>query len=403
MLSLSNILCDHHAGNEQLRYGHATKHGASHGTRHGSAGSISEAPRPVVVWAITRACNLRCVHCYAAAGAEPAPDELSHEEGKALLDDLKAFGVPAVLFSGGEPLVRPDALDLLRYASQTLGLRCTLSTNGTLIDAGMARQLADVGLTYVGMSIDGLEQQHDKLRGERGSFAKTLAAFEHCKNAGLRVGARFTVHSLNQQHLDDIFNLCLDCGIDRLCVYHLAYAGRGGKMQKVDLTAEQTRNVVDRIFTRTRQAHDAGQPLEVLTVGNHADQAYAILSLEQSAPQQAEAIHQRLRRNGGNQSGNYISSVDPSGNVHYDQFSWHYHCGNVREQPFSEIWSSAMDDRLAILRDRQSHLPGSCQTCRFLDICNGNLRTRAEAATGDWLGMDPSCYLTEAERGAAAV
>ena len=86
--------------------------------------------------------------------------------------------------------------------------------------------------------------------------------------------------------------------------------------------------------------------------------------------------------------------------MHYDQFSWHYNCGNIRSKPFSQIWSEAIDPRLAILRDRKAQLPPRCQSCRFLDVCNGNLRTRAEAATGDWLGEDPSCYLSELETAA---
>lgn len=395
MLSLSNILCNQSAGNEALRYSHTP--GSMHKPANETSGGDGP-PRPVVVWAITKACNLRCIHCYASASPDAAPDELTLDEGKRLLDDLRDFQAPAVLFSGGEPLVRPDAMELLTYASDTLGLRCTLSTNGTLITRDVAERLADIGLTYVGMSLDGMREQHDKLRGLKGAFDQTLEGFVNCKAAGLRTGARFTVHSLNHQHIDDIFDLCLDHGIDRLCVYHLAYAGRGGKMQKLDLTAAQTRHVVDRIFERTQQANASGSQLEVLTVGNHADQAYAILSLEQTDPGRAASIHQRLRRNGGNQSGNYIASVDPRGFVHYDQFSWHYNCGNVRELPFSKIWADATDPRLTILRHRQSHLPPACQGCRFLDICNGNLRTRAEAATGDWLGMDPSCYLTDAER-----
>ena len=119
MLSLTNLLCDHAAGNERLRYGHTT--------------SSNAAPRPVVVWGVTKACNLRCVHCYASADAHPAPGELTDAEGFALLDDLRAFDVPAVLFSGGEPLVRPATVDFIRHA-RALGLSATLSTNGLLID-----------------------------------------------------------------------------------------------------------------------------------------------------------------------------------------------------------------------------------------------------------------------------
>jgi len=388
MLSISNILCGHRAGNEALRYGHTQREDGI--------------PRPVVVWAVTRACNLRCVHCYASADATPAPGELTHEQGKALLDDLKAFDVPAVLFSGGEPLVRPDTLDLIAHA-RDIGLNATLSTNGTRIDANMAGRLADLGLRYAGISLDGIAARHDKLRGMSGAFDLALAAIDHCRARGIKVGVRFTVHALNQDDLDAIIDTCNEHDVQRLCVYHLAYAGRGGKMQKADLTAEQTRRVVDRIIDRTRALHAAGYPLEVLTVSNHADAAYALLRLETEGPQRMEDVRAMLRGTGGNRSGCNIASIDPVGNVHYDQFSWHYNCGNVKDERFSRIWSQADDERLGVLRDRTAHLPERCRNCRFLDVCNGNLRTRAEAATGNWLGMDPSCYLTDAEVGGPVV
>lgn len=370
-----------------MRYGH---------TRNESRNETDVTPRPVVVWAVTKACNLRCVHCYASADANPAPGELTLSEGRALLEDLKRFNVPAVLFSGGEPLHRPDTLELIEYAQQ-LGLSCTLSTNGLLIDDAVADRLADIGLKYVGISLDGSEAQHDKLRGMKGAFRGSIGAIDRCRERGIKVGVRFTVHALNRYDLDEIFDICLGHDVQRLCVYHLAYAGRGGKMQKVDLTAEQTRHVVNHIFARSELEHAHGSKLEVLTVGNHADAAYLLLMLEKTDPTRAADLRRRLQGTGGNRSGCNIASIDPIGNVHYDQFSWHYSCGNIRQQPFSQIWSEATDPRLAILRDRKSHLPERCQSCRFLDVCNGNLRTRAEAATGDWLASDPSCYLTEAE------
>ncbi len=388
MLSVSNLLCNHSAGNERLRYSHLDK-ADPNDPFHG-------APRPVVVWAVTKACNLRCVHCYASATPGPAPDELSHEQGLRVLDDLKAFGIPAVLFSGGEPLVRPDTLDLIRYAT-SIGLNSTLSTNGLLIDDKMADSLAEIGLRYAGISVDGIPSRHDKLRGLQGAHANTLQAIDRCRARGIRVGVRFTVTGLNMDDLDQIFDMCLEHDVQRLCVYHLAYAGRGGSMAKVDLTSEQTREVVDRIFERTAKCHEENRPLEVLTVDNHADAAYVLMHLQETDPERAKEVEARLRGTGGNRSGCNIAAIDPSGFVHYDQFSWHYNCGNVKEQPFSKIWSEATDPRLAILRDRKDQLPGKCQACRFVGVCNGNLRTRAEAATGDWLGMDPSCYLTDAE------
>jgi radical SAM protein with 4Fe4S-binding SPASM domain len=127
-----------------------------------------------------------------------------------------------------------------------------------------------------------------------------------------------------------------------------------------------------------------------------------LLHLAETDPARAESVETRLKGTGGNRSGCNIAAIDPVGNVHYDQFSWHYTCGNVRQAKFSEIWSQATDERLAILRDRRAHLPRRCQECRFVGVCNGNLRTRAEAATDDWLGMDPSCYLTDEETGTTA-
>ena len=383
MLSVSNLLCDYRSGNEKLRYSHA---------RFENNG----APRPVVVWAVTKACNLHCVHCYASAGAGAAPNELTHEEGLTLLDNLKQFNVPAVLFSGGEPLMRSDTLELMAYA-QALGLPCTLSTNGVLIDDQMADRLAEIGLRYAGISIDGTRKCHDKLRGMAGAFDATMGAIDRCVKRDIKVGVRFTVHALNWKDLDTIFDLCLWHGVERLCIYHLAYAGRGGSMQKVDLSSDQTRHIIDRIFARTMDCHAQGRPLEVLTVGNHADAAYALLQLERSDPARATQVQSRLQGTGGNRSGCNIAAIDPVGNVHYDQFSWHYNCGNVRDMPFSSIWGDPADERLKILRNRTARLPQRCRTCRFLDVCNGNLRTRAEAASGDWLGFDPSCYLRDEE------
>jgi len=380
MLSVSNLLCDHAAGNERLRYGHRDQ----------------AVPRPVVVWAVTRACNLRCVHCYASADPTPAPIELSHAEGRTLLDDLRGFGVPAVLISGGEPLMRPDTPQLIAYV-QAIGLRCTLSTNGTLIDEPMADRLADLGLRRIAVRVDGECERHDKLRGMRGAFDRTLAAVDHCRDRNIAVGLQYTVHALNASELDAVFDLCLEHDVQRLCIYHLAYAGRAGAMMPVDLTAEQTRRIVDRIFERTHQCHRDGQTLEVVTAGNYADAAYLLLQLEQQDPDHAARIREHLEIVGGDGAGCSVAAIDALGDVHYDEFSTHYSCGNVRHRPFSRIWADPEDARLIVLRNRRNHLPPRCRDCRFLTVCNGNLRTRAEAAAGHWLADDPSCYLTDAE------
>ena len=276
----------------------------------------------MVVWAVTKACNLRCVHCYTSASPGPAPGELSLPGGAALLDDLRRFGVPAVLFSGGEPLVRPDVLRLIDYA-QFIGLNCTLSTNGVLLDDDKADTLAELGLRYVGISLDGTPAKHDKLRGQRGAFEQSVAAIRRCRERGIKVGVRFTVTGLNLSALDAVFDVCLEHDVQRLCVYHLAYAGRGGNLRDVDLTARQTRGAVDRLAARAMSASAEGRQLEVLTVGNHADAGYVLLRLEAEAPHRRAEVEALLRGTGGNRSGCDVASIDPVGGVHYDQFSWH--------------------------------------------------------------------------------
>ncbi len=202
MLSVSNLLCDHQAGNERLRYGHTSCPLVNEDPYHG-------APRPVVVWAVTRACNLRCVHCYASADANPAPNELSHDEGKALLDDLAEFGVPAVLFSGGEPLVRPDTPELIEYG-MSLGLSCTLSTNGLLIDDAMADRLAELGVKYAGISLDGLRARHDKPARLSGAFDGTWRRLTGAGHAASRSASGSPCTALNEMDLDALFDICID-------------------------------------------------------------------------------------------------------------------------------------------------------------------------------------------------
>ena len=214
--------------------------------------------KPVVVWNVTKQCNLKCLHCYAKATAGAAPDELGHAEGLALLRDLKEFGVPVVLFSGGEPLMRPDLPALVAF-TVAQGMRAVISTNGTLIDRERARELRDLGLSYVGISLDGTAATHDRFRGEPGAFAAAMAGVRNCQEMGLKVGLRFTVSRLNYQEVPAMFDLVEEYDIPRICFYHLVYAGRGSKLVEEALTHAQTRELVDLICARTRRLFDAGK------------------------------------------------------------------------------------------------------------------------------------------------
>ncbi len=390
MIGISKLYCGAVEASDPLRYGRHSKDLPSHLLQ------FSVDKKPVVVWNVTRRCNLRCVHCYSQSEDRGYSGELALDEGKSLIDDLAGFGSPVILFSGGEPLIRPDILDLITYATQQ-GRRAVLSTNGTLITPTLAGKLKDIGLSYVGISLDGLQETHDAFRGFPGTFARVMAAIKNCQDVGLKVGLRFTINKRNFKDIPGIFDLVEEKRIPRICFYHLVYAGRGTDLINEDLDHSRTREVVDLILDRTRMLHDKGQPVEVLTVDNHADGPYTYMRLMKEDPKRAAEVLQLLQMNEGNNSGRGIGCVSWDGSVHADQFWRHHSFGNVRQRPFSEIWTDPSDELLMKLKEKKKHVKGRCAKCRWLDICGGNFRVRAEAISGDVWAPDPACYLTDEE------
>ena len=387
MVNVTKLFCGEDQPADHLRYGHG----------HGAPRTASER-RPIVVWNITRTCNLRCVHCYSDSHAQKYPGELTGEQARAVIDDVARFGVPALLFSGGEPLVRPDLPDLMRYA-RSKQLRLTLSTNGTLIDEVTARILHEIGLSYVGISLDGIGETNDEFRGVKGAFDAAVRAMRNCRAVGQKVGLRLTLTKRNCVDLHKIFDFIEAEGIQRACFYHLVYSGRGNAAD--ELTPADARRAVDIILERTMDFHQRGLAKEILTVDHHADNAYIYLKLRQLNPARAEQVHQWMKWNGGgaNSSGIGISNIDTQGNVHPDQFWQAATLGNVKERPFSEIWSDNSIPLLAQLRNRLPLLKGRCGACRFKDICGGSFRVRALQVHGDPWASDPACYLTDEEIG----
>jgi len=345
---------------------------------------------------MTRRCNLKCVHCYAHAKDISFENELSTEEGKRLIDDLASFGAPVLLLSGGEPMIRKDMPELAAYAVEK-GMRAVISTNGTLITRKKAETLKEIGLSYVGISIDGMEGINDQFRGVKGAFKSAVEGIENCKAAGIKVGLRFTINKFNVGEIPKIFDLLEKMDIPRVCFYHLVYAGRGSELVDQDLSHEETRAAVDLIIDRTKILHDKGISKEVLTVDNHADGPYLYLRLLKEEPDRAANVLELLKMNEGNNSGRGIGCISWDGAVHADQFWRHHTFGNVRERPFSQIWTDPSDQLLMQLKDKKNHVKGRCSNCRWLDICSGNFRVRAEAVTGDIWAPDPACYLTDEE------
>jgi len=387
VISISRLLCDTHSPGDSLRYGES------------SPGSIRVSTQaPVVVWNCTSRCNLRCVHCYASAGEKQSGAEMDTASAKTFIGDLAAFGVPVLLFSGGEPMLRDDLLELASFAVER-GLRVALSSNGTLITEDMSKELGRIGFAEVGISLDGTEAINDRFRGKQDAYRAALDGIRNCIKHGLRVSLRFTITRFNSQEIPEMFSLAEQEGIDRLCFYHLAYSGRGSTLVNEDIDHAQTRQAVDTICKLTGDLHRRGLSKEVLTVANHADGAYLYPKLKRSNPERARLVYDLLKQNGGNNSGVKIGAVDPFGNVHPDQFWWHYSAGNVLERRFGDIWSDTSDSLMRGLKDRKKLLKGRCGACHYLDICNGNLRERAEAVYSDVWAEDPACYLTEEEIG----
>lgn len=390
MIGISKLYCGTVEPSDALRYGRHSNRLPSHLLQ------FSADKRPVVVWNVTKACNLRCAHCYAHATGPADENELSTDEGKRLIDDLAGFGVPVLLFSGGEPLVRKDLTELAAYAVNR-GMRAVISTNGTLIDEDTAESLKKIGLSYVGISLDGLSEVNDHFRGVQGAFSKALDGIRNCQRAGIKVGLRFTINKYNIYEIPGIFDLLEDMDIPRVCFYHLVYAGRGSDLVSQDLSHTETRNIVDLILERTKMLHEKGKPKEVLTVDNHADGPYLYLKLLKENKQRASEVLELLKMNEGNNSGRGIGCVSWDGNVYADQFWRHHSFGNVRTTPFSTIWTEPEDELLLKLKEKKKYMNGRCASCRWLDICGGNFRVRAEAVTGDVWAPDPACYLSDDE------
>ncbi len=390
MIGISKLYCGTIEPSDPVRYGRNSGNLPSHLLQ------FSSDKKPVVVWNCTRRCNLKCRHCYSESQNIAYDQEMSTDEALTFIDDLASYKIPVLLFSGGEPLIRPDLLQLISHA-RNKGIRCVISTNGTMINADMAAKLGKAGLSYVGVSLDGLSAKHDEFRQVKGAFDLAIRGIRYCREAGIKVGLRFTITKDNAGEIPGIFDLIEKENIPRICFYHLVYTGRGSELKNSDIDHEGTRRLLDLIIDRTTNQHQRGRKVEVLTVDNHADGVYLYLRMKREKSERADSVMELLRMNGGNSTGIGIGCVSWDGTVHPDQFWRHHSLGNVREKPFSSIWSDETNPLLATLRNRKILLKGRCGRCVWKEICNGNFRARAESVYGDMWQEDPACYLTEDE------
>ncbi|MBL8490282.1 MAG: heme d1 biosynthesis radical SAM protein NirJ, partial [Rhodocyclaceae bacterium] len=299
-------------------------------------GPARKPPGPVVIWNLIRRCNLTCKHCYSISADKDFPGELTTDEVYRVMDDLKAFRVPALILSGGEPLLRPDIFDIARRA-RSLGFYTALSSNGTLIDAAMLARIAAVGFDYVGVSLDGLGATHDRFRRQAGAFDASLAGIRLCRDAGLKVGVRFTLTKDNFHDLPGLLRLVEDEGIDRFYFSHLNYAGRGNRNRKDDAQHRMTREAMDLLFDTCWGYRQRGLEKEFTTGNNDADGVYLLHWVDRHFPERVPHVRAKLAQWGGNSSGVNVANIDNLGQVHPDTMWWHHNLGSVRERPFSEI------------------------------------------------------------------
>jgi heme d1 biosynthesis radical SAM protein NirJ len=354
-------------------------------------------PGPVVIWNLLRRCNLTCMHCYSISADIDFPGELSTQEVLGVMEDLQAFGVPALILSGGEPLLRPDLFEIAQRA-KALGFYTALSTNGTLINPTLSTRIAGAGFDYVGISLDGLEQTHDRFRRKAGAFQRALNGIRLCRDTGVKVGARFTLTQDNAADLAGLLDLIEAERIDKFYLSHLNYAGRGNVNRKRDAQFATARAAMDLLFERCWDYAQRGLDKEFVTGNNDADGVYLLHWARRNiAALNEDHLRKKLAEWGGNASGVNVANIDNLGNVHPDTMWWDCTLGNVRSRPFSAIWRDTRHPIMAGLKARPRRIGGRCAGCAYFDICGGNTRVRAMKLTGDPWAEDPACYLDDAE------
>ena len=355
-------------------------------------------PGPVVIWNLIRRCNLACQHCYSISADVDFPGELATPDIYRTMDDLKAFGVPVLILSGGEPLLHPDIFAISQRA-KAMGFYVGLSTNGTLIDDALLPAIAAVGYDYVGISLDGIEATHDRFRRKQGAYAASLAAVRRCRDAGIKVGIRFTLTQDNAHDLPALLELMETEDIDKFYLSHLNYGGRGNVNRKTDAHFRTTRVAMDLVLDAAWRAIVYGRRREFVTGNNDADGVWLLHWVRDRFPEREAHLRAKLAQWGGNSSGVNVANIDNLGNVHPDTFWWDYSLGNVKARPFSAIWPDTSDPLMAGLKQSPRPVKGRCGRCAYFDVCGGNTRVRAWQIARDAWAEDPGCYLDDDELG----
>ena len=375
--------------------------------RHGNGAvpsrylAFSGMHRPVVFWNLTNKCNLSCTHCYSTSGPQNLTSgELTTAEARTFIDDMASAKIPLVIFTGGEPLVRPDIWELAEHCREK-GIKTALSTNGTLITGDVAQKIKHSGIEYAGISLDGATAAtHDRFRNSPGAFDRAVAAFAHCREAGVRSGVRVTLTKENQEELGALVDLARDFGASRFCLYWLVPCGRGSDAyERLQLDGKEATRALTLLYKKAKDM--PAEEMEFLTVDAPQDCIHLIGSMEHDQSPDITGARELLSSlNGGCSAGDRVANVDPRGDVYPCQFARfpEFFVGNILDRPFSALWNDATNPVLARFRTRPAQVRGRCASCTYLSLCGGGCRVRAWAKGGDFMAEDPFCSVNDPDQ-----
>jgi radical SAM protein with 4Fe4S-binding SPASM domain len=345
----------------------------------------------LVVWNFTNACNLKCKHCYQSARGR-SPDELSLGEKLRLVDELAEAGVVSIAFSGGEPLVSPEFLEVARRASER-GMFVALATNGFLITKEVARELREAGVGYVEISLDSANPKaHDEFRGVEGSFERAARAVAHCAEEGIFTCVATTVTKANLREIPRLIELSKRLGARRFMAFNFIPTGRGRDIIGMDPSPEEREGLLRALYEESKRG------IEVLSTAPQ----YARVCLEASHGLVVSPTHFYAGKAewslsvlaefiGGCGAGRLYCAIQPNGDVTPCVFMPGLVVGNIRERAFLEIWHES--DAMNRMRRREL-LSGNCGQCPYKFVCGG-CRARALAYFGDFMAPDPGCIRNE--------
>jgi radical SAM protein with 4Fe4S-binding SPASM domain len=338
------------------------------------------------VWEVTGACNLRCIHCHATSG-QAAVDELTTDEGKRLIDQLAVISdFRTLIYTGGEPLVRPDIFELLRY-SQKAGLANIIATNGTLIDEEMAFKLRDHGVVCNAISFDAADPNvHDMVRNKPGSFDLAVRAIEATKKAGILLQINTTAMEYNMPYLPRLMDFADQSGAGIMLMYQLVAVGRGEKIEKATLKKSANKYLSELIAEKQRMAKTIIEPV--------AGPQYWPYLLEKNGIRGGLPLKLAGQVFHGCAAGRGFVYIKANGEVWPCPFV-EISGGNIRQTSFYNIYNYS--ELFINLRKREEKLKGLCGDCPYKKVCGG-CRGRAHAYSGDYLAEDPRCFIRGKEK-----